>query len=98
MAASNILPGEIKLRPLQLSSIFAALEHNTSIISISTGGGKTYIYKIVAEAFELKRLQLGKTRSVTFIFSPLVQLVRSARLLVRIFFSLLLEVERFLPA
>jgi ATP-dependent DNA helicase RecQ len=68
--AIDIMPLNLQLRPLQIDAIMAILQNENAIISMATGGGKTYVFLVASEA--LKRLRNKDT--VTIILSPLIAL------------------------
>jgi superfamily II DNA helicase RecQ len=70
--ASEILPDNIQLRPLQLNAVIAALESDNSIISMATGAGKTFVYLVASETLT----RLREKRTVTIILSPLIALLK----------------------
>ena len=65
---------DFALTAFQIEAIKTTINTNTTIVSLKTGGGKTYIFK-VAEVVLSRRDNCSK-KKVTIIISPLIALIK----------------------
>ncbi len=73
-AAENFKP-ELKLSAFQRMAILISLQKDTltSIVSIKTGGGKTYVFQVLQYAL----CEMNDRNQVVIVVSPLTALIKS---------------------